>query len=364
MIIWFNCKITDQRLNPHTVVRYNLRNDNRFDIARYSFASFAPLAPLVTKFIFNLELADEHAGREAEMEAWLREILPEEKLSLHWHRCNTIQQWEEAKQEIDQIDDDLIFPAGNEDHIFLDSDIAVFSAGLEILKKDPDPLAVLVTSHYPEAIRAASHFNGTLSEDGNYVSFDLITNDAIRVMKKENFNWYLETAKDSNRLLFRTEHWNDIAIRNNKWYVPTKEQFRHFDGYVHVGIDASVCPPLEIPPGFFKGVDIKFGYDEMDPNVLNINPTKEKFAAEDPMNGVDFKCTFDAIPAVWKQYARTIMIAPDIDELKFKTAYDMHLLEQTRLHIEWPHVGATFNEFNWPPAKWINNHTKECLFYE
>ena len=56
MIIWFNCKITDVRLNPQSIVRYNLRNDNRFDVARYSFASFAPLEPLTTKFIFNLEM--------------------------------------------------------------------------------------------------------------------------------------------------------------------------------------------------------------------------------------------------------------------------------------------------------------------
>ena len=56
MIVWFNCKITDNRLNPENIERYNLRNDNRFDVARYSFASFAPLAPLVSKFIFNLEL--------------------------------------------------------------------------------------------------------------------------------------------------------------------------------------------------------------------------------------------------------------------------------------------------------------------
>ena len=53
MIVWFNCKITDERLNPQNIIRYNLRDDNRFDVARYSFASFAPLEPLVSKFIFN-----------------------------------------------------------------------------------------------------------------------------------------------------------------------------------------------------------------------------------------------------------------------------------------------------------------------
>jgi len=47
--------------------------------------------------------------------------------------------------------------------------------------------------------------------------------------------------------------------------VPTKEQFRHFDGYAHVGIGADYAPPLEIPPGFFEqSITIKYGFDEND----------------------------------------------------------------------------------------------------
>ena len=362
MIIWFNCKITDQRLNPQTIIRYNLRNDNRFDVARYSFASFIPLEPLVTKFIFNLELADEHAGRESEMEDWLRKLFPEHKLDLRWHRCTTIAQWKEIRNEMDRLGEDLIFPAGNEDHIFLDSDVAVFRRGLELIQQDPDPYATLMTSHWPESIRAASYFKGKESECGNYVSYSMENNDAIRVMKKEYFDWYINTITDPNAFVFRTEHWNNYAILRSKLYVPTKEQFRHFDGYAHVGVGPETCPPLEIPAGFFDGMYIRYGFDDYQEGTVNINPLKSLHTVDN--NGTDYQYLLDTLPAFWKDHIKNTESANNINEAEMRKAYDIHLLNMTRINISWWHVGAEFNETNWPPAKWVNNHTKESLFYE
>jgi hypothetical protein len=364
MIIWFNCKITDQRLNPHTVVRYNLRNDNRFDIARYSFASFAPLESLVSKFIFNLELADEHQGREAEMEAWLRSIFPADKLILNWYRCNNIKQWREIKDIMDSIDDDLIFPAGNEDHIFLDSNIDLFKQGLELIKNDPDPRAVLSTSHYPESIRSSVAFQNEVVADGKFIVTYQVNNDALRVMKREYFEWYLDQVPDENALIYRTEHWNQWTIVKNKIYVATKEQCRHFDGYAHVSIGPDICPPLEIPLGFFnKDIKIHYGFTTRKNNYVNVNPCVDNLYTTDPENGTDYKYVLDELPAFWKSYISEIVQA-DVDTVAMRQAYDTHLLNMTRVEINWPHMGLKFDQSNWPPANWINNHTKEYLFYE
>lgn len=361
MIIWFNCKITDQRLTAQP--RYNLRNDNRFDVARYSFASFVPLEPLVSKFIFNLELADEHVGREAEMESWLRSLFPEDKLDLRWYRVNDISGWHEIKKEMELLGEKLIFPAGNEDHIFLDSNIDVFRRGLELIAQDPDPYATFMTSHYSESIRAASYFKGVPSDCGNFVSYKMVNNDAIRVMKKEYFEWYLDVAANSAQQLFRTEHWNNINILENTLYVPTKEQFRHLDGYAHVGVGPDVCPPLDIPAGFFDGMTIRYGFDDYQEGAVNINPAADNLHANNE-DGVDYKYVISEIPAFWKNHIKQIETFENIDELKFNQAYDIQLLDMTRINIDWWHVNAQFNESNQPPAKWINNHTKEYLFYE
>jgi hypothetical protein len=364
MIIWFNCKITDVRLHPQFTVRKNLRTDDRLDIAKYSFASYAPLAPLVTKFIFNLELADACAGREQELESWIRSVLPEEKLTFNWHRVEKIQEWYKIKDIMDEIGDDLIFMQANEDHIFLDSSIDIFQEGLELIKADPDPCAVLMTSHYPESIRASSFFNGHLCDSKNYVTYTMVNNDAIRVLKKEYFEWYLNRITNPDVQVFRTENWNNISIVNNKLYVPTKEQFRHFDGYTHVQIGPEVCPSMEIPQGFFEGMTIRYGFNDRQDDAVNINPMAKDLYEIDPINGTDYRFTVDTLPAFWKSHIKQIVVADSIDERLMNQAYDTYLLSLSRIFINWHHVGAVFDDSNWPPATWINNHTKAYVFEE
>lgn len=354
MIVWFNCKISDIRLNPQP--RYHLRNDNRFDIARYSFASFAPLAPLVSKFIFNLEMADGFEGREKDMEDWLRKVLPESKLELNWFRCNNKAQWEEIRAKVNAIDDTLIFPAGNEDHIFMDSNIDVFEEMLELIKKDPNKEAVLMTSHWPESIRAVHHFNGI--KEGNSVRYRIGNNDALRVMKKEFFNYYVDQLTDPNMFVFRTEAWNSIVLPENLIYVPTKEQFRHFDGYAHVGIGADYCPPLEIPPGFFEGkIKVRYGFGDRDPSCVNINPLSETLYASNGW-GTDYKWCPEDVPAFWN----VEITRPDgLDHAAMQQARDTNLLLLSRLHFNWPHFGIKF-ETNYPPVSWLNPHTLSVEF--
>jgi hypothetical protein len=356
MIVWFNCKISDIRPNPQP--RYHLRNDNRFDIARYSFASFVPLLPLISKIVFNLEMADGHAHQQAEMEEWLRKIFPEDKLIINWYRCNNIAQWREMQALFNEIDDDLIFPAGNEDHIFMDSDIEIFRRGNIIINHDNTTAASLMTSHWPENIRAAHHYQGPIMGSVNlsWVHYSIGCNDAIRVMKKGFFNWYIDQVKDPNMFVFRTEHWNAITLPENLMYVPTKEQFRHFDGYAHVNIGPDYAPPLEIPLGFFEsGIVIKYGFTDRDPNCVNINPLADTLYAADGM-GTDYKWCLEDIPAFWKPYIKEIIVAPDINEAEMKEARDINLLTMSRLHFDWPHFGIKFDKSNTPPVEWLNPH--------
>ena len=352
MIVWFNCKISDIRPNPQP--RYHLRNDNRFDIARYSFASFVPLLPLISKIVFNLEMADGHSHQQAEMEEWLLKIFPKDKLIINWYRCNNIAQWREMQSLFNEIDDDLIFPAGNEDHIFMDSNIEVFKEALISINESRDPGATLMTSHWPESIRAVTHFNGV--KLGNLVSYSIGNNDAIRVMKKEFFNWYIDQVKNLDMFIFRTEHWNAIGLPNNLIHVPTKEQFRHFDGYAHVNIGPDYAPPLDIPVGFFESaITVKYGFADRDPDCVNINPMSDTLYAADGA-GTDYKWCLADIPVFWKSYIKEIIVAPNIDEAAMKEARDINVLTTSRLHFDWSHIGVRFDESNYPPVDWMNPH--------
>ena len=354
MIVWFNCKISDIRPNPQP--RFNLRNDNRFDIARYSFASFAPLTPLVTKFVFNLEMADGHAGEEAAMESWLRGIFPEDKLSIEWFRCNNLEQWRIKQAELHSYNDPIIFPAGNEDHIFIGSDTTVMAAGLDILRQS-GPDAVIMTSHYPESIRAAYALGGSKFSQ-HYAQYSMANNDAIRIMRMELFDWYLDQIKDPNKFFFRTEHWNDVAIPQNTILVPLKEQFRHFDGYAHVKVGPEVCPPMEIPHGFFTGMKVRYGFQDCEPNSININPRAQHFRAVDDAQGVDFKCLLEDMPAFWNGRIAELLVSPDIDHHACSQARDQYLIDLTRIDIDWFHIGKKFDRSNWPPVSWIQQYLK------
>ena len=361
MIVWFNCKISDIRLTPQP--RYHLRTDDRLDVAKYSLASFRPLDEVTSKWIFNFELADGCAGKEEEFGAWIRENFPEDKTVINWYRCNNYEQWQEIADLINAESDNLIFPAGNEDHIFMDSDIELFKEGLDLVANDPDPNAVLFTSHFPETMRASYYYNSEgITKNGHFTWYSMGNNDALRVMKKDFFNYYVQVIQNNKNTFYRTEDWNSVGLPTCKMYCPTKEQFRHYDGYGHVKIGADVCPPLEIPSGFFeKLMTVKYGYDQREEGCVNINPEMESFFAEDGA-GTDYKFSLEDMPAFWQGHVKEIQISPDADQERLMEARDAQLLKMLRVHADWHHVGVTFDETNYPTVDRVNCWTKAVDF--
>jgi len=364
MIIFVNCKITDvKRPGSPNYDRFNLPPVPRFDVARYCFASFAPLAPIVSRFIFYLEMADGYAGQEAEMEAWLRSTLPEDKLSLYWHRCNNISAWRQAAEEINAIDDDMVYPVGNDDHAFIDSDIELFTQGIEAVKRDPDPYAVLMTGHYPEFMRYASRLGGHLDSSGNFVVFNDLNFDAMRVMKKDYFNWHLTAITDDSILLFRTEGWFCLGhtYPRNTIYLAGREQFRHFDGFFHVGVTPEVFPALEIPPRFFqREMHVRFGFDDIDRSAVNVNPCTERFKSVDWESGVEFKCMLEDLPVFWQPFIKEISVNPEADRVAMIVARNEQYTKMMNCSLG--SYQGDFNESNLSPQSWIQNQMLKTTF--
>lgn len=358
MIVWFNCKISDIRPNPQP--RYHLKNNNRFDIARYSFASMAPLSPIVSKFVFNLEMADGHAGQEKEMESWLRSVLPEDKLIMNWYRCNSLDQWQQKQKEFEDIGDKFIFMGGNEDHVFVDNNIDIFAQFETALSKDPSIFATALTTHYPECIRASHVLGGQWSTP--FVKYVTANNDSNRIIKKELFDWYLDRVSNPNKFMFRTEHWNDTVVPDNIAHTATKEQFRHFDGYAHVGIQADQAPPLEIPDGYFEGqMRIRYGFDDHLEGYVNINPASKTLYAQDG-RGADYRFCLDDIPAFWAGRIKEITVNDAANLSDLVEARDKDLLKMSRIPFNWPHFGIDFARQPYPPTEWINPHTVALEF--
>jgi hypothetical protein len=95
MIVLFNVKITDIRMGyPYRRAAW-MPNPERYDVFRYCLASTAVLEPLVSKFIFCVTLAPELADRQQELEAYMRELFPADKLELIWSRCDYGRDWKQ-----------------------------------------------------------------------------------------------------------------------------------------------------------------------------------------------------------------------------------------------------------------------------
>lgn len=363
MIIWFNCKITDNRF--YTAPFYHLKTFSRMDIAKYCFASYAPLMPITSKIIFNLELDENYKNYQEELTNFLTDIFPKDKLVLRFYRINWLPEWIDFYNEIKEIGDPIIWPVGNDDHAFLDSNISTMTALIEQLLLDPHPHAVGGTSHYIESIRMIYRDQNYLTEKkfGRLHTFN--SNDSTKLMKLDLFKWYIDKAVKFNytHLIFRFEMWgwNGMLIDGQAkgamptdliHYMPLKEQCRHYEAYHHVQIGPEICPPLEIPPGFFeKEMIIRYGFNDRDESCININPCVENFKATDPINGTDYKFCLTDIPAFWKGRIKEIRYNYKLDNNALIAARNKYYLALTQ--VEYLHTRE--NLYPKPPHEWFND---------
>lgn len=355
MIVLFNSKITDERLWKYE--RYNLKFSDRLDVAKYCFASFAPLADMVSAFIFYLDLA-EFRDRQQELQDWIEQVLPKEKVLIHWNRINNITEWRDVGEVLAAADYELILPAASwEDHIFWDSSTDVLEQGMKLIQQDPAVNATLPISHYPEQMRYAYSRTpnvGELTPCGNYVIYTTPDDQPHRIMKKEFFDHYLAQPHDPGKLLYRIEQFFQIPGAVNRLYQPTREILRHFDGYSNIEMGGDIAPPLAVPPGFFtKSMVIKYGFDEYDPDAVNINPLKQ-LRIVDPENGTDYRFTLDDLPLFWKPFIKEIKIAPGIDESAMTAARNEYFKSMINIRCVTAH--GIFDESTTVPEHWIKNH--------
>lgn len=321
MILLLNVKITNER-NVHFYRRYTANhypNDNRVDIFKYSLASHAVMNPLITKYVFFIEFGEDVIHRKDEIISYIINLFPADKLILNFNRMNYVNDWRSTCIPIlDGIDDDIIYWAGNDDHIFLDSNLDTIKEGIELLKEEKDPMSFVYYSHYPEQIRLAKHLNAKLTKNKYFVEYDWNTYDAIQIVSKERFKSYWSDASSEtylNELLFKS----DVLIFSRPWFVtkcytPTKELVRHFDGYGHVHNMNNLVPSLVIPHGFFdNNIKIRYGFNNRIDDYVNINPAAAHLYSEQVF-GVDYKWCLEDIPLFWKDRISSIETNENIDE--------------------------------------------------
>ena len=357
MIVIFNVKISNLRFFTHQ--RPNLKSFCRTEIFKYSVASHSAFASLVTKYIFFVELDADLINKRDEVEKFISETIDSSKLHLVWKRNNTVADWISCAFLWNDIKDDVIWFAGNDDHIFFDYNLDVIKSSVEILNEDKNYFSAVYFSHWPEAIRMAHRYNASLHQSKDFVVFDWMNHDSIRMMTKKLFNHYwFELPLDLDcPNFYRTDELNftDLGRFPIKTYVPTRELCRHFDGYSHVGGLFDYFPPLEIPQEFFSSsMTIKYGYEEIDNQVTNMNPRALHLKCTNPHTGHDIWTTKDRIPLFWKNRIKNFdqnpVVFQDCDE-----HYKKRIINSLKARVDC--YFTMFNENYHPPEYWIAKHT-------
>lgn len=361
MKLILNVKITGIRIGyPYDTGRgpWTPRYD-RFDIFRYCLASYAVLSPLVSKFHFYIQLADDCAGREAELEPYIKELFPEDKLDLRWYRNNHTRDWRQVCEEHLEDDNEVIWFAGNDDHIFIDYNLDMVKAAIEVLQNDPDPLSVVYYSHWPEQARMSHMLGGEPTPDGNFIKYHWQNYDGIHMFKAARFKRYWYDADYGNDLVFRPDDLkNHYGYSLPSWfYAPTREMVRHYDGYVHIGQTVTdIAPTLFIPPDFFsKTMKIRIGFSERDDSYTNLNPHSVNLYNTNPQ-GTDYRWIEEDIPLFWRDRIASVVYNEQLSRDELIQARNHAFLKMSRFPLNC--FGARFTEKNAPPEQWFVGHLR------
>ena len=356
MIVLFNVKITDVRMGyPYTRGAW-MPNPERYDVFRYCLASTAVLEPLVSKFVLCVTLAPELAHRQQELEAYMQELFPADKLELIWQRCDLGRDWKRICDQYLDDPDEIVWLACNDDHIFIDTNLDMVESAVNWLDLDPDPNAVMYYSHWPEQMRMSKHFNGELTSDGDFIRYDWETYDGIMMLKAGRLKKYWERDY-GDASMFKVDYLGAFHgyVCPGPVYVPTKEIVRHYEGYSHVGTGCdNIAPPLFIPPGFFENdIKIGIGYQEHDDSWTNFNPVSEWLYNFHP-NGTDYRWVEEDIPLFWRNRLGLVSHSPDYNKDFMYQARDAAFLAATRIPMRC--FGIEFTFTNYHPKEWFTKH--------
>jgi hypothetical protein len=153
---------------------------------------------------------------------------------------------------------ELVWFTQNDDHIFIDFDMDILNEGLNALQNETNQHKTIYFSHWPEIIKMSGKFQEP-QRINNYIKFDLSLLDSIQIFNLK-FLYYLFVEYKWKKYHIRTDTLlNEISERPcednpllQTIYVPLREMVRHFDGYDHVNMDITACPPLELPCNTFN----------------------------------------------------------------------------------------------------------------
>jgi hypothetical protein len=335
-------------------------NPERFEVFKYCLASHAVLEPLVSKFVFCITLAPELVHRKDELNTYMHELFPADKLEIVWQRCDYGRDWRAICDKYVTDSDELVWLACNDDHIFIDHSLDMVRTAIQCVSSDPDPNACMYYSHWPEQMRMAHHLGGELCAGGDFVRYNWETFDGIMLLKASRLVAYWQRDY-GDAPMFKVDYLG--AFHGYKApgvvYAPTKELVRHYEGYSHVNHNmpqhlANIVPPLFIPAGFFEhAMRLRIGHATRDNSAVNFNPAAEWLYNAQP-SGTDYRWLEPDVPLFWQDRIYAIDHDMEYDVELMREARDAAFVAAARVPMRC--FDIEFDHTMVPPSHWFRNH--------
>ena len=335
MILYFDNYITNIPFGIPRRLKDNYRSrspiyamPSRFDIAKYSLASYAvyPWSHVLIKY----QIDDEQENQE--FYNYAKKLFP--NAMVIQNRSASQAEYKKSIELLDTMNDDWIFYVPNSDHPLLLSSTADVDYINTLLKtaekyKQQTPyleVAYSMFSEYNNYTKGGSLYNkdAKVLEENDSCIVALIPGgdlNSVVMLNKAMFKQVFTSVDVGNKRVIRMEDLvNDIKVSKSVLVLPKRQLAAHFDGYEHMlgglyEIRPDQIPSLFIPPGFFEGkIRIAYGYSDYRPGWVNINPAAKDYSYDDLQHGTDMKIGLEDVPLFWKERIAQIDVNPTADK--------------------------------------------------
>lgn len=313
MILLFNVYLTpDVSSYNLTYQRGLLPSFDKFDILKYTISSLAVIP--WDQAIINIELGSVYKIFESNIKEYVEKEFKNINFQYSNKRAKTIKEWQKISYDLLEYKDEILWYAGNHDHVFLGKDLTTVNKIESLLKCNDKPFSLVIYSH-----RSISR-SLPLEHHDDFVTLMGSTFDAMCCVKCIYF-WEFWNSFDSSDAYIPRSDWVKVSEQNIDWNCYSYHALvcEHFDGS-HFSYESKPAlnndPPLVIPNNFFDyNIKIKLGSPEKD--YYTLNPLAQLHKIVDP-NGVDSFWTLEDIPLFWKSRITDVKIDSDIDLQKIK----------------------------------------------
>lgn len=333
------------------------------------------LSTLHTLKKLNLATADFYLAYDNEHEKYNQLIADFIRVNFRGTQCRfyqfrleTFAQWQEAGELIPQ-EATTILLMNNLDHVFVPSDNKYFKEFIDFLE-----------SREEDAIGGIMHWQETITAIGTKRLKKLNTRDPIfynktyytsgtTVVKPGFFkSWWVNDFTGGQRIVRPDNPFGPYV--NFDWcnrYIPSREFFRHLDGYGHAGVSASQAqylrPCCRLLHHGIHHTDWVVGFKENNfadlpaekPKVLRFNVRKNRidYATRDYLVGVNshyfsfFRSLQLADPGSFFDYFRLLLILFSLLKMKdMRKSFYRNYFSITHYKYRLQHyVVVTYNEF-------------------